>query len=193
MDIPLDTLKTRYREPWRRYHTLQHIGELLGLLKAHRTVLVDPAAVELAIWYHDAVYDPLGAKGSNERLSEVLFAADWGASGGAPDDPLRVLVSAMIIATIDHDPASQDAPDIAWFLDFDMSILGASEARYGEYAGQVRDEYAAVPDDRYREGRSAFLRGALDKAVLFYTPAFRDLCDAAARRNMRWELEQLRG
>ena len=189
MRIPVEVLKERYREPRRRYHTLQHIGELLTLLNDNSAGLESPEAVELAIWYHDAVYDPLAAKGDNERASEALFAADWRDAGGDPGDALRLLVSAMIIATIDHDMDSQHAPDVALFLDFDMSILGASQARYREYAGQVRAEYAAVPDDRYRAGRSAFLRGALGKPVLYYTDAFRGLCDAAARRNMAWELD----
>jgi predicted metal-dependent HD superfamily phosphohydrolase len=193
MDIPVESLKSRYREPWRRYHTLQHIGELLELLKANAAGLESPRAVELAIWYHDVVYDPLAAKGDNERASDALFAADWHACGGEPDDPLRRLVSAMIIATVDHDMTREHAPDVALFLDFDMSILGARQARYQEYAGQVRAEYAAVPEDRYRAGRAAFLRGALDKPVLYYTDAFQGLCDAAARRNMAWELDQLRG
>ncbi len=189
MRIPAESLKARYREPWRRYHTLQHIGELLTLLKENSAGLESPEAVELAIWYHDAVYDPMAAKGDNERASEALFAADWRSAGGDADDPMRQLVSAMIIATIDHDMTREHAPDVALFLDFDMSILGASQARYREYAGQVRAEYGAVLEDRYRAGRAAFLRGALAKPVLYYTDAFHGLCDAAARRNMSWELD----
>ena len=96
MDIPVESLKSRYREPWRRYHTLQHIGELLELLKANAAGLESPRAVELAIWYHDAVYDPLAAKGDNERASDALFAADWHACGGEPDDPLRRLDNVVL-------------------------------------------------------------------------------------------------
>ncbi len=193
MDLVTDALKDRYREPQRRYHTLQHVAELLALLDAHRAALADPAAVHLAIWFHDAVYEPMAPRGDNERRSEALFAAEWQDAGGASAAPRLRLVSDMIIATIDHDVSRAHPSDVAYFLDFDMSILGAPDGRYREYAGQVRGEYPDVPDSAYRAGRSAFLRGALEKPVLFYTPTFRALCDAAARGNMRWELDQLRG
>lgn len=192
MDLVTDALKNRYREPQRRYHTLQHIEELLGLLDAHAVVLADPEAVRLAIWYHDAVYDPKAPKGENERLSAALFDSEWHAAGKAEDDRFHA-VRAMILATIDHDLARSHPPDSAWFLDFDMAILGAADARYRQYAGQVRGEYETVPDELYRQGRSAFLRGALAKPVLYCTDAFRDACDARARRNMTWELESLLG
>ena len=193
MDLITDSLKDRYREPQRRYHTLQHIGELLGLLDTHTARLSDPEAVRLAIWYHDAVYDPMGAKGSNETLSAALFTADWQVARGHADDARHRAVERMIIATIDHDLAPGDTADLACFLDFDMSILGAPEERYREYAGQVRGEYAAVPEAQYRAGRAKFLQGAIAKPTLYFTRHFRDLCDGPARRNMTWELSTLLG
>jgi predicted metal-dependent HD superfamily phosphohydrolase len=59
-----------YREPQRKYHTLQHLGECLACFEFARALAAHPAEVETALWFHDAIYDVSGA--GNERRS-----ADW--------------------------------------------------------------------------------------------------------------------
>ena len=53
----LQSLKARYGEPHRAYHTWAHVEALLG----HFGQLdwTSPEAVEIAIYYHDAVYQPM--------------------------------------------------------------------------------------------------------------------------------------
>ena len=60
-----------YSEKQRAYHTLQHLYECLVLLDLIRADLKDAHAVELAIWFHDAVYDPQAK--DNELKSAELF------------------------------------------------------------------------------------------------------------------------
>lgn len=58
-------LHTRYSEPQRHYHTLEHISHMLDALKpraAHKTI-------KLAIWFHDCVYDPVKGGPWNEQES----------------------------------------------------------------------------------------------------------------------------
>lgn len=62
-------LTTAYSEPVRHYHTLAHITDslyefdrLIGLAEA-------PHEIEMAIWFHDAVYDPK-AHDNEERSAE---------------------------------------------------------------------------------------------------------------------------
>jgi predicted metal-dependent HD superfamily phosphohydrolase len=69
-----------------------------------------------------------------------------------------------------------------------LSILGASEAAYWDYARQVRREYRLVPDLLYRPGRRKVLAKLLAASVLFHTPALRAALDAPARRNLQAEL-----
>ena len=53
----LDALLAAWREPQRHYHTLQHLEECLDHFDSARTLGEHAAEVELALWFHDAVYD----------------------------------------------------------------------------------------------------------------------------------------
>src|SRR5438552_3220534 len=59
-----------YSEPGRHYHTLDHIASLFRQLDQHGDGLVDRSAVELAIFFHDAVYVP--TRSDNEAASAAL-------------------------------------------------------------------------------------------------------------------------
>jgi hypothetical protein len=70
----LTALRVRYAEPHRAYHTQAHVDAMLASLQELGETIVHPAAVELAIWYHDAVYDPAAA--DNEARSADLLRAE---------------------------------------------------------------------------------------------------------------------
>src|SRR6478735_9180828 len=72
-----DRLVAAYSEPHRHYHTLEHLAEVFRVVGR----LGGGPAVELAVWFHDAVYDPRSA--DNEGLSADLVA-DWLAPSGVP-------------------------------------------------------------------------------------------------------------
>lgn len=167
-----------WREPHRRYHDASHLARCLRGLQAVRAVAADPDHVELAIWLHDAVYDPTAA--DNEARSaawaeRVLAAVDL------PDDGR---VTRMILATR-H--AAEPAPgDDALLVDIDLSVLGASRRVYARYARAVRAEYSFVPEEAWRVGRGRVLAGFLALPRIFRTPSFTGL-EAAARENLAWE------
>src|SRR3954469_13468337 len=70
IDALFDALVARYGEPQRHYHTLAHIDACLGWLDWYRGSAKRPECVELALWFHDAVYDPRAS--DNERQSAEL-------------------------------------------------------------------------------------------------------------------------
>lgn len=183
-EAELTRLAAAYDAPGRYYHTLQHIENLLNRVAAHP--LHDPVAVELAVWFHDAVYDPL--RPDNEAQSAEWALAFLQETTLAP--ARRERVADFIRRTQDHTrPQPPHDADLLLFLDADLSILGAPEAAYWAYARQIRHEYQAVPEAAYRAGRSQVLAKMLAAPVLFRTPALRDELDAPARRNLQAELD----
>ena len=182
-EAELARLTAAYDAPERHYHNLQHIDNLLNRVGAHP--LQDPVVVELAVWFHDAVYNALRA--DNEAKSAEWALAFLQETSLAP--ARRARVADLICRTQDHtQPQPPHDADLLLFLDADLSILGAPETAYWDYARQIRQEYQAVPDELYRPGRSKVLAKLLAAPVLFHTPALRDELDAPARHNLQAEL-----
>lgn len=182
----------RWAEPHRRYHTRAHLFAVLTSLEAiadggtpPREV---PRAVVLAAWFHDAVYRAgLGgaAPGSDEEES-ALLAEERLAGAGLPDVEIDE-VGRLVRLTAGHSPATHDAAG-QLLCDADLAVLGRDQNAYRRYAGQVRAEFAHVPDNAFRAGRAAVLKQLLGLDPLFHTPAGRRLWEARARENLRTEL-----
>ncbi|MBE7368803.1 HD domain-containing protein [Ramlibacter pallidus] len=181
----LNQLVAAYSEQHRRYHTLQHLRECLAHFEAASMLARRPAEIELALWFHDAVYDP--QRGDNEQRS-----ADWAhrsiIAAGCGEAPAQ-RVAAMVRATQGH-AASAD-PDTQLLLDVDLAVLGAAPARFSEFEAQVRAEYAHVPDDAFRAGRARVLQGFLERSRIYGTVAFHDALEGRARANLGQALSRL--
>lgn len=176
--LPWGVLSARYAEPHRAYHTLGHIAHCLEELDSARDLALDPVAVELALWYHDVVYDPRSK--DNEQQSADLAAAAAVAMGFSAARARRV---ADLILVSTHQALAVD-PDAQLFADIDLAILGQPAAVFDQYERQVRVEYAWVPDELFRAGRSAILKSFLDRPSIYATPFFGKKYEAAARRNL---------
>jgi len=171
-------LLSRYSEPHRCYHDIAHIDRLLGWLDECGC---GGDAIELAIWFHDAVYD--SAARDNEARSALLFRTMLGGSlpAGLVED-----VERLIRATDPARPRS-NRPDEELLIDIDRAILGAGPDDYEEYCAGVRAEYSHVPDAAFAAGRSAVLREILRDAPLFRTAFFASR-EERARSNLEREL-----
>lgn len=177
-----EELRTAYAEPQRAYHTAQHIDECLGTLDlAERN-----APVELALWFHDAVYDPRRA--DNEQRSAAWARAGVLAAGC--EEAVAQRVHDLVLATRTHE-ATGDDPDTRLLLDIDLAILGAAPARFAEYERQVRAEYAHVPQEAFRAGRARILAGFLARERLYATVVFHDALEQRARANLQESLARL--
>ena len=178
-------LRQRYAEPHRAYHRQSHIDAMLSGMHSNADLIRDPATVELAIWYHDAIYDP--ASSGNEAQSAALLRVELAAL--AHPDLVQAAVR-LVEASADH-RLPDDVPaglraDMALFLDLDMAVLGSTAETYDSYERGIAAEYVPVHGlAAFRHGRAAFLRTTLDRHRLFHTDRFHEASDAAARANMR--------
>jgi len=116
-----DSLLESYAAPSRSYHDTRHLSEVLARLDelaAHDTVL-DRLPVELAAWFHHAIYD--GPQGAEER------SATWAQSSldglVAPNVVAEVL--RLVRLTETHRPDDGDTNGCA-LSDADLAILAAT-------------------------------------------------------------------
>lgn len=181
-------LIARHSEPQRHYHGLSHLTALLALLDKHAPHIQPSSPNRLAIWWHDAIYDPTAK--DNEEQSAILARNDL-AKLGAPSDLIDDIAT-IILATKNH-WAGPLLGEYDLFLDADIAILGAPPATYDAYTAAVRKEYAWASDDAFCAGRSVFLAQALTWPRLFRTDTFETAYAAPARANMQRELATLTG
>ncbi|MGQ0530894.1 MAG: HD domain-containing protein [Panacagrimonas sp.] len=180
-------LRQRYSEPHRAYHTLHHIKECLQLLEIRQTSAVSLSSLEIAIWFHDAIYDP--RKTDNEQRSAEWARNELRRAGASI--ALQDRIVAMIMVTC-HEGVPE-AEDEKLLSDIDLSILGAGPARFDEYERQVRVEYQHVPTHLFRPGRRKVLQDFLDRPQIYCTDWFRERREAAARANLQRSLTRLAG
>lgn len=162
----------------RVYHGVTHLRACLASFDGLRDLAERPAEVELALWFHDAIYAP--AARDNEARSAAWAAA--AARDAGLDEAVAERVAALILATAGHEaPTTADG---AVMLDADLTILGAPPAAFAEYEAQIRAEYAAVPDAAYRSGRAAVLASFRERPRIFSTDRAHRVLEAQARANL---------
>jgi predicted metal-dependent HD superfamily phosphohydrolase len=182
----LERLRARYVEPHRRYHTWAHI---LACFNA-RDRIIDAALpeVDLALLFHDAIYDPL-ASDCEHRSAELLVEEGRRAW---IDDRLLQRAQALVLATRHADPNAIDTEEACIVVDADLSILGSDRPLFEDYERLVRAEFARYDDETYAAGRSAVLRAFLARPSIFTTRRGQRLWEARARHNLERSLAKLR-
>jgi len=176
----------RYAERHRRYHDLAHLDDVLRHVDELASHARDAPVVRLAVWFHDAVYDPRAA--DNEERSARL--AETSLSALRVEDRVVAEVARLVRVTAAHEPEPGDA-DAAVLCDADLAILASGAERYQRYAGAIRAEFAHLADADFARGRSAVLRALLARDPLFATTLGRADWEDEARANVAAELARL--
>ena len=174
----LDALLAAWREPQRHYHTLQHLEECLDYFDDVRAQSEHACEIELALWFHDAVYD-VHAHDNEARSADWALRALAGA-GLVPASCERV--AGLVMATAHHAPSP--SPDAQLLTDIDLAILGAPPARFAEYERQIRAEYAHVPAALFAHKRREVLQGFLARERIYQTAHFGARLESQARANL---------
>lgn len=182
-----EALLARWGEHHRSYHNAEHLTTVLSIVESYGDRAADLAAVHLAAWYHDAVYDP--RRVDNEEASALLAEAQLPPLG--VEHHRVVEVARLVRLTAGHDPMPGDRNG-ALLTDADLAILASPPQAYRDYARAIRAEYAHVPEAAFHFGRAAVLEGLLALPRLFHTPQLRTRWEETARRNIAGELAQLR-
>lgn len=186
-DALLASLLQSYAEPHRHYHTVRHLEECFEAYAPARSTAERPGEVELALWFHDAIYDT--HRHDNAQRSADRARASVQAAGLGPEVAERI--HALVMATR-HD-AVPSTPDAQLLVDVDLSILGAEPLRFEEYERQVREEYAWVPDALFRQERRRILEAFLRRPRIYQTQYFYSARENSARSNLERSIDALQG
>lgn len=165
LDEAWEFLIARYLEPHRRYHTLDHINELLLLFDQYSHLAENPSSVERALWDHDLFYDPK-AKDNEER------SAQW------HENLLRTLEAPEVVikregrlirSTAYFAPDWQPPTDRDTMLthDLDLSPLAAPREKFDKNSVNVRFEFSFVSDEDYQKGRIGAMKVFLNRRPIF--------------------------
>lgn len=187
-----------YGQPHRAYHGLSHLQALFREFDAVHPAQPHAYAIELAIWFHDFVYETSAAQYGNNEAASVramfqslkTWAPDWLEAGRGKE---VFLAGEFILATRKH---RIDAPFVRanferrraaeLFLDLDLSILSAPTPALLAYDQAIALEWGQTPGREsaaFCQGRCDALRSFLERPHLYFSPAYAAR-EPVARQNL---------
>lgn len=172
-----EDLVRRYGQPGRFYHGWSHLTHCLREFDRAAVLIEDPEAVELALWFHDAVYEPGAA--DNEKRSADLFI-QWGGIGFPPAFVDKV--SRLILITMHKQ--RPDEGDESYLADIDLSSFGVNWSAFLQDTWNVRKEQSHIGDAYYYPAHASFLNMLLNRPRIFHTDFFYEIYEESARRNI---------
>ncbi|MFS0515651.1 hypothetical protein ACEYW6_13180 [Nostoc sp. UIC 10607] len=185
-DKAFNPLVAAYSTPNRYYHTLKHIDHVLSTIQILQGYTNNLAAVQLAAWFHDVVYNT-EAQDNEERSAD--YALELLSNLGIPESTIAT-VTRLILNTKDHQAAVDDC-DSQVLLDADLAILATNQVQYGEYTHAIRQEYSWVSEAAYITGRQQVLERFLKRSRIYFTPLMLEFAEPSARGNIQGEIHSL--
>jgi len=169
----------------RHYHTGVHVLSMLSC--ADRAGIALSADEELAIWFHDAVYEVGTPPGDNERKSAV-WMEHLLLPAGADEQTVRRAADA-IRWTACHLEESVPAP-FHRVMDLDLWGLAADPQTFMRQSSAVRAELLHLSDEQYSRGTIEFFQKLLKRPHIYRTPNFARF-ERVARDQVRHEIDRL--
>jgi predicted metal-dependent HD superfamily phosphohydrolase len=187
------TLQERYAQPWRHFHTWDHIARVRRATEWYyrKLNMKLPVGVESAILWHDAVYLP-GATDNEEKTAQLY--RDTKPTAWQFRDAYTDWVCSTILATKEHKASSSlgrglyNAANVV--LSCDLVSLAAPWNQFCIDAENVCKEYRYAYDAQVvREGRLHFYEEMLKRTTLYPHPFFERTHGPRARRNLQSALD----
>ena len=181
----------QYSESHRAYHNIQHIEACLKHLsefkKRNNNFLSEREFIllEVAIWFHDAIYKPFSSKNEKESAD---FCESFLCKNTVNELETQ-FVYQLIMITMHNQETQTPAEEL--MMDLDLSILGSSEGVYEEYEINIRKEYRWVPKSLFNNKRAQILNYFIGQKNIFKTKHFNELFEDRARRNLSRALDKL--
>jgi predicted metal-dependent HD superfamily phosphohydrolase len=173
-----------YSQPHRYYHNLRHIQQVFDVVAEMRSQADNFVAIGLAVWFHDVIYNPKAT--DNEEKSALYARKILTQLETSPEIVKKV--TKMILMTKSHQTLSKDI-DTQIFLDADLSIFGSSPSDYNNYKQAIRQEYAWIAENEYRDRRKQVLSRFLQRDRIYLTEYLFKKLELNARKNIQSEIQ----
>lgn len=195
-----EILKFCYNKSDRHYHNFDHIRDMLKKFEKHKKSFEDPLAVELAIWFHDIIYNPL-SKLNEDASADLAYSLIMKLNKPQLAEKVRQLVmftkwdsdwfySSDVDEIKKH--LSEASYDFLLLRDMDWSGLGSSTKTYETNSRHLRAEVPFLNDLEYTEKRLVFLNIiTVLPRPLYCTKQYREL-GSKATQNINKEVEHLK-
>jgi predicted metal-dependent HD superfamily phosphohydrolase len=151
-----------------------------------RDLAQDYQIVQLAIWFHDVIYDP---RGKDNEVKSAEYAQRALQELGLPE---RVVnrVSDLILKTVSHVSEREDG-DALILLDADLAPLGADEEVFARQSKALRQEFSWIPEEEYRASRVRILNSFLSRERIYQTEWMYQARERQARNNLSQAIAEL--
>jgi len=179
-------LVNNYNEAGRYYHNLAHVGMVLDTADGLSHLAQDYEKVQLAIWYHDVIYDP---RAEDNEAQSAAYARQYLSALDFPAETVT-RVSDLILATTTHLAPDGDI-DAQIMLDADLAPLAYDEALFLRQSMALRQEFSYIPEDEYRQGRVRALNTFLSRERIYQTDQLFTELESKARSNLERSLKEL--
>lgn len=174
-----------YNDKNRAYHNINHIKLCLSEFDQVQDRLKNPKEVELAIWFHDVIYDPKSAYNEEESAKFAVLKLN-----NYETTCIRIDRVKDLILSTKHD-RTINTSDAEYLIDIDISIFGYPPKIYEDYEKNIRKEYKWVPDTIYRKKRMELLISFLSRDKIYYTNYFSNKYERQSRSNLKEALKSL--
>lgn len=178
-------LISHYSQKHRYYHNANHINASLKSLRQVKQLANDYNALEIALWFHDAIYNIFS---SSNEINSANWAADFLKLNNANENFIGN-VHRLIMAT-QHNAAVHDN-DERLIVDIDLAILGSNSELYEKFEVWVRREYKFIPSFIYKKKRKEILEGFLSRERIFSHEYFFEKFETSARNNLKNAINSL--
>ena len=187
-----DRLTHYYSHPGRHYHTLEHIHYCLKKFDEVKHLLSDPDAVELAIWFHDAIYEFWTQPNENEQFSASLAIFFIHRLMGLS----RTLASrvAYLIENTQYfqlGMSSAKTQDGKFTVDIDLSGFGDTWEVFQKNNKKVASEFEWMPECEYLDKSLRTMKMFRKREPFYLTDYFRERYQLQAYANLDREIQRL--
>ena len=167
----------------RYYHNLKHITYMLSNMDDFKLSKKEKAKLELAIWFHDFVYN--SKRTDNEEKSAEVFEV-FAKKIGIRENHIKEIKDLILDTKHKVIPKTKLGKIIC-----DLDLRGMSEDTQPKNTLKIRKEYSHLSDKEFNEGRIKFLKDFLKRISIYHTRLYRNTLEQKARNNLLKEIENI--